>query len=58
MENLGFLLDAVVARLRKLGARPAVLEEPEAIMTRRHKRSTMPTASSWSALHKISHRTC
>ena len=35
MENLGFLLDPVVARLRELGAGPEVLEEPEAIMTRR-----------------------
>jgi hypothetical protein len=35
MENLGFLLDAVVARLRELGAGPEVLEELEAIMTRR-----------------------
>jgi hypothetical protein len=31
MQNHGFLLDAVVARLRELGA----LEQPEAIMTRR-----------------------
>jgi hypothetical protein len=30
-------LEAVVARLRELGARPEVLEEPEAIMTRRLK---------------------
>ena len=35
MENLGFLLDAVVARLRELGAGLEVLEEPEAIMTLR-----------------------
>jgi hypothetical protein len=35
IENLGFLLDAIVARLRELGAGPEVLEQREAIMTRR-----------------------
>ena len=35
MENLGFLLDAVVARLRELGAGPDGFEVPEATVTRR-----------------------
>jgi hypothetical protein len=33
MENLVFLLDAVVAKLRERGAGPEVFEELEAIMT-------------------------
>jgi hypothetical protein len=35
MENLGFLLDAVVAKLRELGAGPEVFEELHAIMSGR-----------------------
>jgi hypothetical protein len=35
MEDLGLLLEAVVAKLRELGAGPELFEELEAIMTRR-----------------------